>query len=92
MTFTNYADDNTPCACDTSVDLVLSTLENDSRNLYHWFKFNYLNSNEDKCELLMNVDSPDLFIKVVNENVHNSTEVKLLEIVFDTAVNFDDHV
>ena len=40
----------------------------------------------------MNVDSPDLFIKVGKENVHNSTQVKLLRIIFDTELNFDAHV
>ena len=74
------------------VDLVISRLEKDSSNLGHRFKFNYLKSKEDKCQLLMNVDSPDLFIKVGNENVHNSTQVKLLGIVFDTALNFEAHI
>ena len=91
-TITNYGDNNTPYACDTTVDLVISRLEKDSSNLGHWFKFNYLKSNEDKCQLLMNVESSDLFIKVGNENVHNFTQVKLLGIVLDTALNFDAHV
>ena len=90
-TITNYADDNTPYASDT-VDLVISRLEKDSSNLSNWFKFNYLKSNEDKCQLLLNVDYPDLSIKVGNDIVHNSTQVKLLGIVFDTALNFDAHV
>ena len=45
-----------------------------------------------KCQLLMNVDYPDLSMKVGNDIVHNSTQVKLLGIVFDTALNFDAHV
>ena len=40
----------------------------------------------------MNVDYPDLSIKVGKDIVHNSTQVKLLGIVFDTALNFDAHV
>ena len=81
-----------PYACDTTADLVISRLENDPSKLGHWFKYNYLKCNEDKCQLLMNVDSPDLFIKVGKENVHNSTQVKLLGIIFDTKLNFDAHV
>ena len=50
-----------PYACDTTADLVISRLENDPSKLGHWFKYNYLKCNEDKCQLLMNVDSPDLF-------------------------------
>ena len=40
----------------------------------------------------MNVDYPDLSIKVGNDIVHKSTQVKLLGIVFDTTLNFDAHV
>ena len=43
--------------------MVISRLEKDSGNLSNWFKFNYLKSNEDKCQLIMNVDYPDLSIK-----------------------------
>ena len=49
-TITNYADDNTPYACDTTADLVISRLENDSSKLGHWFKYNYLKCNEGKCQ------------------------------------------
>ena len=90
-TIANFADDNTPYICDKSIDLVLSKLEKDSKNLNHWFKTNYLKSNEDKCQLLLNINSK-LFIKVGNENVYNSAEVKLLGISFDSALKFDDHV
>ena len=69
--------------------MVISRIEKDSSNLSNWFKFNYLKSNEDKCQLLMNVD---LSIKVGKDIVHNSTQVKLLGIVFDTALNFDARV
>ena len=70
----------------------ISRLEKDSSKLGHWFKFNYLKCTEDKGQLLMNVDYPDLFIKVGKENVHNSTQVKLLGIIFDTELNFDARV
>ena len=89
---TNYADDNTPFACDTTVDLVIARLEQDLCNLSQWFKFNYLKSNEDKCHLLMSKLSPDLCVKAGNEIISNSNEVKLLGITFDNALNFDIHV
>ena len=58
----------------------ISRLEKDSGNLSNWFKFNYLKCNEDKFQLLMNVDYPDLSIKVGNDIVHNSTQLYLSRI------------
>ena len=91
-TITNYADDNTPYICDKTIDLVLTRLETDANNLGQWFKANYLKSNEDKCQLLLNLDSVELFINVGSENIYNSTETKLLGITFDSALKFDAHV
>ena len=85
----NFADANTPYICETTIDPVLSKLENDSNNLNHWFKGNFLKPNE--CQLLLNTNSK-LAIKVGNENIYNSSEVKLLGIVFDLFLKFDSHV
>ena len=70
---TNNADDNTPYICDKSIDLVISRLEKDLINLGHWFKANYLKSNEDKWQLLLNIISADLYVMVGNESVYNSS-------------------
>ena len=88
----NFADDNTPFACDTTTDLVITRLERDIYNLCKWFKLNYLKSNEDKCHLLMSNPSGDLSIKVGNEIISNSHEVKLLGITINNSLNFDTHV
>ena len=85
----NFADNNTPYICDKSIDLVLSKLEKDTKNLNHWFNANFLKSNEDKYQL-MTTDSK-LAIKVGNESIYNSCEVKLLGIVFD-LLKLDSHV
>ena len=45
---TNYADDNTPFACDTTVDIVIDRFEKDLGNLLQWFKLNYFKPNLDK--------------------------------------------
>ena len=75
---TNYDDDNTTYICDKSIDLVISRPEKDLINLGHWFKAYYLKSNEDKCQLLLNINSADLFVMVGNESIYNSTTAKLL--------------
>ena len=90
-TITNFADDNTLCICDKSIDLVISKLEKDSNNLGQWFKANYFKSNEDKCKLLLNINA-EQFILVGKVSIYSSTEAKLLGVTFDSALRFDAHV
>ena len=89
---TNYADDNTPYACDKSVELVIARLESDSLKLCQLFKHNYLKCNEDKCYLLLSKKSPDLCLQVGKKTIYNSTQVKLLGIAFNNDLNFAMHV
>ena len=89
---TNYADDNTPFACKTTVDLVIGRLEKDLGNLLQWFKLNYFKPNLEKCHLLLNHSSSNLYIKVCGKMISNSKNEKLLGITIDSALNFDTHV
>ena len=73
----NYADDNTPYACDKSVELVIARLENDSLKLCQWFKHNYLKCNEGKYYLLLSKKSLDLCLQVGKETIYNATQAKL---------------
>ena len=41
------ADDNTLFVCDNTINIVITRLERDYRNLREWFKMNYLKANED---------------------------------------------
>ena len=49
----NYADDNTPYSVETTIDSLVSSLENDTDTLIQWFSDNYLKLNADKCHLLI---------------------------------------
>ena len=89
---TNYADDNTPYACDTTIDLVIASLEKDLGNLLQWFKFNYFKSNLDKCHILLSNQSSNSYAKVGGEIILNSSNVKLLGITIDSVLSFDMHV
>ena len=89
---TNFADDNTPFACDTTVDLVIGRLEKDLGNLLQWFKLNYFKPNLEKSHLLLNNSSSNLYIKVCGKMISNSKNEKLLGITIDSALNFDTHV
>ena len=84
-TITNYADDNIPYTRDKFSDVVTSRLENDWNHLEQWFKANYLKSNEDKCQLLLNINSIESFVKVGNKSIYNSPTAKRFGITFDSA-------
>jgi hypothetical protein len=46
----NYADDNTVSNCDNDIDVVTTTLENDSMELINWFSLNFMKANPDKFQ------------------------------------------
>ena len=51
--FTNYADDITPYAVSGNTDDLISSLEKSSKELLKWFDDNLMESNPDKCHLLV---------------------------------------
>ena len=55
--------------------------------LFDWFSDNFLKANPDKCHLLINVAS-----KIKNETIANSSNQKLLGILFNNKFDFDKHV
>ena len=51
-TIYNYADDNTVSNCDNDIDVVTTTLENDSMELINWFSLNFMKANPDKFQAI----------------------------------------
>ena len=87
----SYADDNTPCTSDISLNLVLEKLESSTHDLFRWFKENHMKANPDKCHLLVTTNT----LTSVNINgfqIKNSTEERLLGIKFDSKLSFENHV
>ena len=62
---------------DTTVDLVNGRLEKDLGNLLQWFKLNYFKPNLERCHLLLNNSSSNLYIKVCGKIISNSKNEKL---------------
>ena len=50
---TNYADDNTPYAIESSIEKLIEPLEHDTTILLNWFQVNEMKSNNDKCHLII---------------------------------------
>ena len=87
----NYADDTTPYAYDLELDKVIESLEKNIDKLFHWFSDNFLKANPDKCHLLINTDE-NVTLKIKNETITNSSNEKLLCILFNNKFDLDEHV
>ena len=87
----NYADDTTPYAYDLELDKVIESLEKNIDKLFHWFSDNFLKANPDKCHLLINTDE-NVALKIKNETIINSSNQKLLGMLFNNKFDFDEHV
>ena len=88
----NYADDNTPYAMDKDIDIVTSTLLNDTNILKRWFNDNYFLLNNDKCNLLVTNHDEDITITLENEIITGKKWVKLLGVKVDNKLDFTEHV
>ena len=88
----NYADDNSPFSCTTSIPNVISQLENESTILLNWIKNNGLKANPDKFHLLLSDVNQEYSIKVDNQVIQNSRCEKLLGIKIDNKLTFGEHV
>ena len=88
----SYADDNTPYACETHMDLVLEKLQLDSKYLIQWVKDNSLKANANKFHLLLNEPNSNISIHVDNLEIFSSNCEKLLGVKLDNKLNFNEHV
>ena len=88
----NYADDNSPFACDTDNSSILQQLDKDSETLLGWIRNNGLKANPDKFHLLLSDNDEDYFIRVANFTIPNSNSEKLLGIIFGNGLTFNNHV
>ena len=88
----NYADDNSPYACERDTASVILQLENDTNSLLQWVANNGLKANPDKFHLILNETCSNHFIKIENFIIHNNEHKRLLGITIDGKLSFDEHV
>ena len=88
----NYADDNSPYACKLDMDSVILQLEEDSKVLLEWVSNNVLKANPDKFHLLLSNPNPNLSVKVDQYQIQNSNYEKLLGVIIDNKLTFNEHV
>ena len=88
----NFADDNSPFACESNAASVIVRLENDSKVLLEWCKNNGLKANPDKFHLILSNPGEKNYIEIENFLVKENKSEKLLGITIDNKLSFDDHV
>ena len=60
--------------------------------LIKWFNDNYLKLNEDKCKLLITKHNDNVSAKIGSEIITASESVKLLGIIIDNKLNFNEYI
>ena len=89
----NFADDTTPYICDTDLFSLFANLENDISSAIIWFDENYMQLNSEKCHFLFMGNTPEyLWVKVGNSQIWESQQEKLLGVIIDKNLNFNEHL
>ena len=89
--FPSYADDNTIYDASDSIDRVIFSLQESSKNLFKWFADNQMKTNEDNCLLIVSTNELTEF-EIGDFSIKNSANEKLLVVNIDSKLNFDCHV
>ena len=85
----NFADGTTFFACNKDLKTLISRLEHDSYLAIEWFQSNYMKLNQDKCHSLVSgYKHENIWARIGEEKVWESSKQKLLGVVIDTDLNF----
>ena len=89
----NYADDTTFRACDLDLKSFITRLEHDAALAIEWFESNYMMLNQDKCHFLFSGHKYEtLFVNLGETKTWESKQQKLLGILIDRDLKFDEYV
>ena len=89
----NYADDTTFHACDLDLKSLITRLEHDAALAIERFESNYMKLNQDKCHFLFPRHKYEtLFVNVGETKIWESKQQKLLGILIDRDLKFDEYV
>ena len=91
----NMADDTTPYSCDMDISNVIRNLEEDTAAAILWFDANNMILNQGKCHFLMSsikTSVEHFYIKVGEEIIWESSEEKLLGLMIDNKLSFNQYL
>ena len=85
----NFADDTTPCVCNSSLEYVLEKVE----QFIEWFEINKMTMNAEKCHLFITGNKFDqVWVTSRDDMIWGNRTVKLLEITIDNKLKLDEHL
>ena len=87
----NYADDNTTYIIGKNKCEVENKLEIVSLKLFEWFHENGMKANQGKYHFLSSLDIKTK-LSLPDPSVENSSFEKVLGVIFDKKLNFNEHV
>ena len=77
----------------TDIDKAISDVEHDCLLLVEWFRDNYMTLNASKCHLLVSGYKDELMFATVGDAlIWEEVSAKLLGIIIDSSLTFNDHV
>lgn len=89
----NYADDNTISAASSTIQDVLGTLTDQSRNAITWFRDNMMEANPAKFQaVVLNTKESHIELDIEGTTISAEECVKLLGVNIDQKLNFNFHV
>ena len=87
----NYADDNTLCCTDSSIDNLKIKLHSDCLKAMQWFTDNSMKANAGKFQLMFlsrNVDTTDCILRMDDINIKASNSINILGVKLDKDLKF----
>ena len=89
----NFTDDITFYVCDKDLSTLINRLEHDTTLAVEWFETNFMKLNQDKCHLLIPGHKHEtVWAKIGETKIWESNKQKLLRVVIDRNLNFDEYV
>ena len=93
MKVCKFADDSTFYVCDKDLNTLINRLEHDPELAVEWFENNFMRLNQDKCHLLVFGQKHEtVWVKIGETKIWESNKEKLLGVVIDINLNFDEYV
>ena len=88
---TSYGDDTTSYSNGKNVVTVSENIETKEKEVFNWFSMNYLKSNPCKSQLSLTSNN-EASIKINDTDIKTSSTKKLLGVIIDNKVTFNEHV
>ena len=89
----NFADGTTFYVCDKDLNTLINRLEHDTAPAVEWFDNNFMKLNQNKCYLLVSGHKHEtIWAKIGETKIWESNKQKLLGVVIDRNLNFDEYI